>query len=165
MWWEIVSSLISILLHTVGMSPIHIWHEASLCSLHHEVDITKELLVTCVQRYKAQPARGGGGCDMCLAYGGVRYKCVNISSIAVCWSDNTPYTVAGLSLADMNMIIITCPSPHTGGSPRSHTLDWPSSTQFIGIKVWNSLNIERVHLGNFETIKNISKVYFEIKRK
>ena len=50
---------------------------------------------------------------MCLAYGGVRYKCVNISSIAVCWSDNTPYRVAGLSLADMNMIIITCPSPHT----------------------------------------------------
>ena len=50
---------------------------------------------------------------MCLAYGGVRYKCVNISSIAVCWSDNTPYTVAGLSLADMNMIIITCPSPLT----------------------------------------------------
>ena len=113
MWWEIVSSLISVLLHTVGVSPIHIGHEASWCSLHHEVDITKELLVTCVQRYKAQPARGGGGCDMCLAYGGVRYKCVNISSIAVCWSDNTPYTVAGLSLADMNMIIITCPSPLT----------------------------------------------------
>ena len=88
-------------------------HEASLCSLHDDVDITKELLVTCVQRYRAQPARGGGGCDMCLAYGGVRYKCVNISSIAVCWSDNTPYTVAGLSLADMNMIIITCPSPLT----------------------------------------------------